>query len=468
VNRTDGSCWVADHWNDEVVHLSAAGLQLWRGGWFPLVGEVSVNSTDGSCWVADGYNNNVTHLSAAGRSLWWGWFQDASSVSVNPSDGSCWIAEGGSGQVVHLSAEGTELWRGGGFVEPGSVSVNPTDGSCWVADPGEYHGGGFHSGTVVHLSAAGAELWRGGEFGGPWSVSVDATDGSCWVADTYGGQVVHLGIVGAHLRAIPWAGPAPLDVDFLDVSVTTPTGPITAWDWDFGDGGSSTEQNPSHQYPEVGTYTVTLTVDTASGSDTETKEHYIHVTFSDVAVNYWAMHQILACVDAGIVQGYPDGTYRPTQQVTRGQMAVYIARALVVPSGDAAIPDPEPPPSFSDVADHWAYKWIEYAVSQNVVQGYPDGTYRPDLTVDRGQMAVYVARALVAPSGDAGVPDPPEEPTFPDVTSTNAWAWCYPHVEFIADEGVTQGYDDGTYRPAVIVSRDQMAVYVQRAFDLPM
>jgi len=192
--------------------------------------------------------------------------------------------------------------------------------------------------------------------------------------------------------------------------------------------------------------------------------------FSDVPSSvtdpYWALWEIEAAYAAGIVKGYSDGTYKPTDPVTRDQMAVYISRALVTPSGDAAIPDPVPPATFSDVSStHWAYKHIEYAVAQNVVKGYDDGTYKPDLVVDRGQMAVFVARAMVTPSGDAGIPDPVPPATFSDVPSG---FWAYKQVEYCVGQGVVKGYDDGTYRPGDPVTRDQMAVYVARAFELAM
>jgi hypothetical protein len=193
----------------------------------------------------------------------------------------------------------------------------------------------------------------------------------------------------------------------------------------------------------------------------------VNGTFSDVGWDHWALLPVEQTFENGIVQGYPDGTYRPSNVVDRGQMAVYMARALA--DGDAHVPTGPAEPTFSDVlTDHWAYKYVEYACDQNVVVGYPDGTYRPDNPVDRGQMAVYVARAMVAPAGDEGIPDPPTEPTFSDVTGANEWSWCYPHVEYVASEGVVGGYADGTYRPAVTVTRDQMAVYVTRAFRLPM
>jgi PKD repeat protein len=72
----------------------------------------------------------------------------------------------------------------------------------------------------------------------------------------------------------PTSGVAPLTVNFTDQS----TGAPTSWDWTFGDGGTSTAQNPSHQYTAAGTYTVTLTVSNAAGSDDEIKAGYITVT----------------------------------------------------------------------------------------------------------------------------------------------------------------------------------------------
>jgi hypothetical protein len=207
---------------------------------------------------------------------------------------------------------------------------------------------------------------------------------------------------------------------------------------------------------------VSLTASNAGGSDTETKSSYIIVTFPDVPIGSWAQESIIACVDNGIVYGYPDGTYSPELTVIRDQMAVYISRAIA--GGDSSVPDGPATPSFSDVpSTHWAYRHIEYAVSQNVVKGYDDGTYQPGATVDRGQMAVYVARAMVAPGGDAAIPDPVPPAIFPDVPDTY---WAYKQVEYCVGQGVVKGYDDGLYHPDWVVTRDQMAVYVARAFGL--
>jgi hypothetical protein len=179
---------------------------------------------------------------------------------------------------------------------------------------------------------------------------------------------------------------------------------------------------------------------------------------------YWAYYQVTACVQAGIVAGYEDGTYQPTMAVTRDQMAVYVARALA--GGDGDVPEGPATATFVDVPkSHWAYKHVEYAVAQNVVQGYDATHYGPTNVVDRGQMAVFIARAMVAPGGDAAIPDPVSPRAFPDVATT---FWAYKQVEYCATQGVVQGYDDGYYHPERQVTRDQMAVYVARAFELPI
>lgn len=78
----------------------------------------------------------------------------------------------------------------------------------------------------------------------------------------------------ADFSATPTSGTAPLTVSFTDKS----TGDIDTWQWDFGDGTTSTEQNPTHSYATAGDYTVKLTVTGPEGSDTKTVSSYIAVS----------------------------------------------------------------------------------------------------------------------------------------------------------------------------------------------
>jgi len=170
------------------------------------------------------------------------------------------------------------------------------------------------------------------------------------------------------------------------------------------------------------------------------------------------------CYEYGIVGGYPDGYYRPEWPVSRAQMAGFIARALA--GGDGNVPPGPETPHFPDVGtDYWAYKYIEYAYANNIVNGYPNGEYWPELAVDRGQMAAFIARAIVTPTGEAGLAGyaPPETPSFPDVPTD---FWTYKHIEYIKSQGIVGGYPDGRYHPGELCTRDQMAVFVARAFEL--
>lgn len=78
----------------------------------------------------------------------------------------------------------------------------------------------------------------------------------------------------AQFTGSPTSGTAPLAVTFTDQSSNSPT----SWSWSFGDGGTSTAQNPGHTYANPGSYTVTLTAANAFGSDPETKTGYINVS----------------------------------------------------------------------------------------------------------------------------------------------------------------------------------------------
>ncbi len=186
--------------------------------------------------------------------------------------------------------------------------------------------------------------------------------------------------------------------------------------------------------------------------------------FPDVPDDYWAWAEIEGCVDAGIVSGYDDGYYQPNWPVTRDQMAVYIARTLA--EGEANVPTGPAEATFDDVPDNfWAYDHVEYCYDQNVVQGFTATTYEPTLQVTRDQMAVYVARAMLIPTGEAALDDyvPSDPRNFPDVPDT---FWAYKHIEYCVEHDVVMGYDDGNYYPTNPVTRDQMAVYITRAFEL--
>ncbi len=120
-----------------------------------------------------------------------------------------------------------------------------------------------------------------------------------------------------------------------------------------------------------------------------------------------------------------------------------------------------PPTPPTRPTDHWAYKYVEYCVAEDIVQGFDPVTYGPTVTVSRDAMAVFISRAVVG--RDENVPDGPPEATFDDVPTDH---WAYKYVEYCVSADIAQGYHDGYYHPEYPCSRAQMAVFISRAFDL--
>jgi hypothetical protein len=157
----------------------------------------------------------------------------------------------------------------------------------------------------------------------------------------------------------------------------------------------------------------------------------------------------LAIAGLGITTGYPDRSFRPNISVTRGQMATFLANALELPLDQSAARA-----TFSDVAGGTHEAAIGALVTGRITSGFPDGTFRPNEHVSRGQMATFLATGFDLPDSTVV--------RFRDVDGTT-------HVKGInavATAGVAGGFSDGTYRPGSLVTRGQMATFLARALDL--
>ena len=144
--------------------------------------------------------------------------------------------------------------------------------------------------------------------------------------------------------------------------------------------------------------------------------------------------------------------YAPAGSVTRGQMATFLARLVELVTEqelpiDAAFPD--------DAVVH--QRNIRKLATAEIVVGLPDGSYGPERPVTREQMASFVSRSLEWILGD----DLPTGDAFPDVAGTHEAS-----VRKLAAAGVVTGFDDGTYGPALPVTRAQMASFLARALDV--
>ncbi|WP_391571781.1 S-layer homology domain-containing protein [Cohnella sp.] len=171
--------------------------------------------------------------------------------------------------------------------------------------------------------------------------------------------------------------------------------------------------------------------------------------FTDIST-HWAIGAIKKAVEQQIVSGYPDGTFRPDQSITRAEFIVMLAKALGLDGEDDQL-------TFSDREriGPWASRAIAQAVRQSVIQGYADGSFRPGAVVTRAEMATMIARALGLSLADNTSTGFADDGLIP--------AWAKSSVEAMRREGVVGGRSGERFAPHASASRAEAIVMLLRA-----
>ena len=140
-------------------------------------------------------------------------------------------------------------------------------------------------------------------------------------------------------------------------------------------------------------------------------------TFNDVAKDCWAANYIGYMQQFGIVTGYEDGSFRPDAPVTRAEFAAIASRFEKLTQGSA---------SFTDVPDtHWAVRYINFAATRGWVTGYEDGSFKPEHSITRAEVAAVTCRLLERSADQTYIRSHIGElRTFADMTE-NHWAYWY-------------------------------------------
>jgi ELWxxDGT repeat protein len=188
----------------------------------------------------------------------------------------------------------------------------------------------------------------------------------------------------------------------------------------------------------------------------------ILATFEDAPTTYWAWHSIEAVAAAGITLGCGEGLFCAERTLTRAEMGVFLGRAL---HGSTFVPPTATGTRFADVpASYWAAGWIEQIATDGVTQGCAVSPLRfcPEAQVARAEMAIFLLRAR---HGGSYTPPPATGTRFTDVP-VSYWAAAW--IEQLAAEGITNGCDVNLYCPNKTVGRAEMAVFLGRAFNLPL
>lgn len=168
--------------------------------------------------------------------------------------------------------------------------------------------------------------------------------------------------------------------------------------------------------PEADPVDPTEPVDPDKPSDLNTEDHIAYIT------------------------GYSDGTVQPNADITRAEVAAIFYRLL---DEDAHAKYDTTANGFPDVsADAWYGKAVSTLSAMGILKGYEDGTFRPDASITRAELAAVAVRFFRAPAA-------PAEERFSDI----AGHWANEAINAAAQLGIVNGYEDGTFRPANNITR---------------
>ena len=185
--------------------------------------------------------------------------------------------------------------------------------------------------------------------------------------------------------------------------------------------------------------------------------------FVDLA-GYWGQTAIQALVQRQLINGYPDGTFRPNGQLSRAEFAALLYKTFA----DTVHLDPDrerPGVIFQDIpSNHWAKEAIQWSVDHRFFSGYDDQTFRPNESLSRAQALVVLSSGLRLGSGSIGAEILPiffdDAEAVPDyfqgaiATATlNRLVVNYPHVRQL--------------RPQAAITRGEVAVVLAQALRLP-
>lgn len=167
----------------------------------------------------------------------------------------------------------------------------------------------------------------------------------------------------------------------------------------------------------------------------------------DIDNKDWYSRNMLYLYKEGIMRGYGSGELKPTRLITRAEAVMLLVNAIGLPIQSTA--------SFKDVgAKSVAAAHIAAAYEHNIVNGFPDGTFRPNQPVTRAEMSILIANAYKLSEVDN------KTVAFKDLTTNVA---SYKHIQKVVQNGIAQGYSDQTFRPYDYMNRATFSVFLSRA-----
>jgi GH43 family beta-xylosidase len=166
------------------------------------------------------------------------------------------------------------------------------------------------------------------------------------------------------------------------------------------------------------------------------------VKLTDIA-EHWANTNIRKLIALGAVEGYPDGTFKPNNSITRAEFVKFLVAALKL--------QPESGKVFKDTNSHWAKDYISTASAYGITNGYSNTLFAPDDLISREQMAVMVVNAAKLAISE-------DEVTFMDKGDISFWA--VGAVSTAQKQGLIEGYLDNRFLPAGHATRAEAVTVI--------
>ena len=177
---------------------------------------------------------------------------------------------------------------------------------------------------------------------------------------------------------------------------------------------------------------------------------YDNKKFRDV-VGHWAEKEIMFLAEKGWISGYPDGTYKPNNPITRAHAAKIISNFLGLTPTNEKI-------SFSDVdQNHWAFGVISLVAQHKIMNGIGDGRFAPNAFITRAQIAQTLYNA-----GFHSYSINNQMNSFIDVDHNHS---AYVAIEAMKQQGILNGYADGRFGPNNSTSRAHIAAIIYRLYE---
>jgi hypothetical protein len=165
---------------------------------------------------------------------------------------------------------------------------------------------------------------------------------------------------------------------------------------------------------------------------------------------HWAEAAISQLLISGAINGYPDGSFKPENLISRAEFVTVLVKAFKLEGQSGAV--------FADTSGHWAKDYVAAAAGYGIVKGYTESSFGPDDCITREQMAVMICRAARI-SGGA------DEPlTFTDQAGISQWA--RDAVKATVEHKIVNGYPDNTFRPQENAKRAEAAAMIVKALDI--